>query len=226
MTALRVKEAIEAQVSSSGETLTTLSLTTNILKYKDENGTDTDIDLSLYLDDTNLARITSGVYNSTLQTLVFTRDDASTFSIDASLFLDDTNLVTSVNGEVGIVVIDTDDIDEGSSNLYYTEARVSANTDVAANTAKVTFDKASEVAANTAKVTFDKASEVAANTAKVSNIDPVEYTATIAIASWTGTAAPFSKAVTVSGILSTDRPIIDLDLSSATYSDIADIEAD
>ena len=31
----------------------------------------------------------------------------------------------------------TDDLTEGSTNIYYTEARVSANTDVAANTAKV-----------------------------------------------------------------------------------------
>jgi len=35
---------------------------------------------------------------------------------------------------------DTDDLPEGSTNLYYTEARVSANSDVAANTAKVSAD--------------------------------------------------------------------------------------
>lgn len=43
--------------------------------------------------------------------------------------------VTSVNSQTGVVVLDTDDISEGVTNLYYTEARVSANTDVAANTA-------------------------------------------------------------------------------------------
>ena len=47
--------------------------------------------------------------------------------------------VDSVNGATGTVVLDTDDISEGSSNLYYTEARVSANSSVAANTAKTTF---------------------------------------------------------------------------------------
>jgi len=46
-----------------------------------------------------------------------------------------TDAVTSVNGETGVVVLDTDDVSEGSLNLYYTEARVSANVDVAANTA-------------------------------------------------------------------------------------------
>jgi len=35
--------------------------------------------------------------------------------------------------------IDTDDVSEGSNNLYYTDTRVSNNTDVAANTAKVSF---------------------------------------------------------------------------------------
>ena len=46
--------------------------------------------------------------------------------------------VTSVNGDVGpVVVLNSDDIAEGSTNLYYTDARVDANPDVVANTAKV-----------------------------------------------------------------------------------------
>ena len=45
-----------------------------------------------------------------------------------------TDSVTSVNGNVGVVVLTTTDISEGT-NKYYTEAKVSANTDVAANTA-------------------------------------------------------------------------------------------
>ena len=44
--------------------------------------------------------------------------------------------VASVNGATGTVVLNTGDIAE-VTNLYYTEARVSANTNVAANTAKV-----------------------------------------------------------------------------------------
>ena len=47
--------------------------------------------------------------------------------------------VTSVNNQTGTVTLDTDDIAEGSSNLYYTDTRVTANTSVAANTAKVSF---------------------------------------------------------------------------------------
>ena len=65
----------------------------------------------------------------------------------------------------------TDGLPEGTSNLYYTEARVEANTDVTANTAKVgiTPTQASEITANTAKtgITSGQASAITANTAKV-----------------------------------------------------------
>lgn len=41
--------------------------------------------------------------------------------------------VTSVNSQTGAVVLNTDNINEGATNLYYTDARVSANVDVSAN---------------------------------------------------------------------------------------------
>ena len=66
--------------------------------------------------------------------------------------------VDSVNGATGTVVLDTDDVSEGS-NLYYTEARVSANSDVAANTAKVgiTTQQATDITTNNAKNTYPSA---------------------------------------------------------------------
>ena len=62
--------------------------------------------------------------------------------------------VDSVNGQTGVVVLDTDDIAEGTTNLYYTEARVDANPDVVANTAKVgiTTAQANAIASNTAEI--------------------------------------------------------------------------
>ena len=42
---------------------------------------------------------------------------------------------------------------------------------------------------------------------------------------WSGTSAPFSKTVTVSGILSTDTPIIDIVMSGTYSTDEARIEA-
>jgi hypothetical protein len=40
-----------------------------------------------------------------------------------------TNRVSSVNGEIGDVILDTDDIPEGSTNLYYTDIRAEAAAD-------------------------------------------------------------------------------------------------
>ncbi len=78
--------------------------------------------------------------------------------------------VDSVNGETGVVVLVTTDIDEGT-NLYYTEARVAANSAVVANTAKVgiTTQQASDITANNAKVgiTTQQANDITANNAKV-----------------------------------------------------------
>lgn len=53
-----------------------------------------------------------------------------------------------------------------------------------------------------------------------------DFTATLPYASWTGSSAPYTKEVTVAGILSTDKPDINLDLSTATYSDVATIQSD
>lgn len=82
-----------------------------------------------------------------------------------------TDAVTSVNTQTGNVVLDTDDISEGTSNLYYTDARVSANSDVTANTAKVgiTTQQASDITTNNAKVgiTTQQASDITTNNAKV-----------------------------------------------------------
>ena len=92
----------------------------------------------------------------------------------ASQLLSDIGAVDSVNGAVGIVVLDTGDIAE-NTNLYYTEARVFANTDVVANTAKVgiTTTQANEIIANNSKVgiTTTQASDINTNNAKVGYTD-------------------------------------------------------
>jgi len=79
--------------------------------------------------------------------------------------------VDSVNTQTGDVVLDTDDISEGTSNLYYTDARVSANSDVTANTAKVgiTTQQSSDITTNNAKVgiTTQQAADIVTNNAKV-----------------------------------------------------------
>ena len=70
------------------------------------------------------------------------------------------------------MVLDTDNISEGSTNLYFTDARVNANSNVAANTAKVgiTTTQANEIAANTLKVgiTTQQSTDITNNNAKIS----------------------------------------------------------
>jgi hypothetical protein len=75
----------------TNETLTELSISANVLTYKDEAGVTHDIDLSLYLDDSNLARLTSGTLNGSTGVATFTRSDSSTFTVDFSAFLADAN---------------------------------------------------------------------------------------------------------------------------------------
>ena len=94
-----------------------LSIASDILTYTKADGTTSTVDLSPYLDEDARA-IASGTLNSGTGIVTFTRDDASTFTLDLSALLDDTNLVTSVNSQTGAVVLDSDDIAEGSTNLY------------------------------------------------------------------------------------------------------------
>lgn len=84
-------------LTSFTETRTELSLASNILSYRDETGAVTELDLSLYLDDTNLARLTSGTLDSNTGVATFSRDDDSTFTVDFSALFDDVdNYVDSV----------------------------------------------------------------------------------------------------------------------------------
>ena len=73
------------------ETRTELSIAGNILSYRDETGAVTEVDLSLYLDDTNLARLVTGTLDNGTGIATFTRSDDTTFDVDFSALFDDTN---------------------------------------------------------------------------------------------------------------------------------------
>jgi hypothetical protein len=122
-----VKFAAGSNVSlaRSGDTITISSTDTNsetttnlvdngdnTITYTNEEGTAQTIDLSLYLDDTNLARILSGTMNNS-GIATFTRDDDTTFTVDMSVLLDDTNLsrITSAswNTSNGVLTLTRND---------------------------------------------------------------------------------------------------------------------
>lgn len=95
---------IEPSITLVGNTLT-------LTRPDDSTST---VDLSAYLDDTAITGAT--IDGAGIAT--FTNSDSSTFTLDLSSLLDDTNLITSVNTQTGAVVLDSDDIAEGSTNLY------------------------------------------------------------------------------------------------------------
>ena len=116
------------------ETITKLSISGNILKYLNEAGDVAEIDLSLYLDDTNAARLTSGTLNNTTGIATFTRDDASTFTVDFSALFDNVNnyadslsfntgngiLTLGRNGSLANLTVDLDGRYQGAGN-YFTD---------------------------------------------------------------------------------------------------------
>ena len=93
--------------------------------------------------------------------------------------------VDSVNGATGVVVLDTDDIAEGTTNKYMVlgttattalagntsllQLGTTSTTALAGNTTTITSQQASDITANNAKVgiTTTQANEIAANTLKV-----------------------------------------------------------
>jgi hypothetical protein len=118
--------------------------------------------------------------------------------------------VSSVNTQTGAVVLDTDDIVEGSSNLYYTDTRVSANSAVAANTAKtgITAQQASDIQTNKAKtgITTAQANEITANTAKV-GITPTQASEIAANTLKTGITTQQADDIVANNAKVTRRPI-------------------
>ena len=88
--ALATKEEVDSKLPAT--VTTDLTLNANTLTYTNTQGTSTNIDLSLYLDDTNLARLVNGVLDPTTGIATFTRDDNSTFTLDLSALLDDTTV--------------------------------------------------------------------------------------------------------------------------------------
>jgi hypothetical protein len=85
--------------SETTTTLTADSANTKLI-FTDETGTANDIDLSWTIDDTNLARLTSGTVDGGTGIATFTRDDATTFTVDFSALFDDTNLSRITSGSV------------------------------------------------------------------------------------------------------------------------------
>jgi len=187
----------DADNTAANETVTSLSISTNILTFTDENGTDTDIDLSLYLDDTNLAYIASGTLNGGTGIATFTRSDATEFTVDLSALLDDTSV--TVNNTL--------------TSTSTTEA-LSANQ---GKTLKDTADTlATAVGLNTTKVTnvsTDLGYTASPTNGIVTSSDGTDATLTLATTANAGLLSPaqFDKLALTSGTNTGDQTLTGLD---------------
>lgn len=164
-----------------------LSIASDILTYTKADGTTSTVDLSPYLDEDARA-IASGTIDGA-GIVTFTRDDATTFTLDLSSLLDDTNLVTSVNTQVGAVVLDSDDIAEGSTNLYDQTVTLTASTGMSITGTYPDFTIASTITGNathTGDVTGSTALSISADVVDHDELAP-RYTAKQDISTTSGT---------------------------------------
>ena len=102
----------------SAETVTNLTFnnSTKVLTFTNESGTAQTVDLTQFLDDTNLAYIVSGVLNPSTGIVTFTRDDNSTFTADFSS-LNDQSFINSAISSHEVTIDNHDDVDvSGASN--------------------------------------------------------------------------------------------------------------
>lgn len=84
---------VEGDITDFGNYLTNITHDTvnNKLVVTTRDAATFDVDLSQYIDDTNLARLTSGSLDAGTGIATFTRDDATTFTVDFSALFDDTD---------------------------------------------------------------------------------------------------------------------------------------
>ena len=122
--------------------------------------------------------------------------------------------VTSVNGKTGDVELTAEDV--GAE----TPAGAQAKANTAEANAKAYTDQKVSIVAN-------DLSSHKNESASLDNLGHVKHailTATLNT-TWSGSAAPYTKTITVSGILATDTPIIDIVMSGTYATDEARIEA-
>ena len=173
--------AAGAQVNVD-DVVTSLALASNILTYTDELGADTDLDLSLYLDDSNLARLTSGSLDAATGVATFTRDDASTFTIDMSAFLDAITLndtLTSTSTTEGLTA------NQGKALKDLIDALAAANTG----------DETSATLSNEGIIFLASQAEVNAGTNTSKAITPSRLRSTLGITASLTTTLTYSELI-------------------------------
>jgi len=104
---------------------------------------------------------------------------------------------------------------DGIKNYAVTEAKLGTS---AVATAKIKDGNVTSVKLADSAVVTDKLADDAVTQAKIAdNAVSTVYTATIGT-TWVGDSAPYAQDVTISGLLSTDNPIVDIVPDSGSYA--------
>lgn len=96
--------------------------------------------------------------------------------------------------------------------------KAQARTNIGATSASDVDTKVAGSVKATAAQTFTNAQKTQART-NIGAAATESYTATLTVAGWTGTAAPYTQEATVTGILASDSPFVDVDMSGMTTTD-------
>ncbi len=97
----------------------TIDIVANQLKLYKNAVEVNSMDLSIYLDDTNLARLVSGVLDESTGIVTFTRDDSTTFTIDMSSLI---GVVGGVaNRHLDIAALITDQPNQTNREIHYVD---------------------------------------------------------------------------------------------------------
>lgn len=96
--------------------------------------------------------------------------------------------------------------------------KAQARTNIGATSASDVDTKVSGSVKATEAQTFTNAQKAQART-NIGAAATASYTATLTVAGWTGSAAPYTQEATVTGILASDSPFVDVDMSGLTTTD-------
>lgn len=96
--------------------------------------------------------------------------------------------------------------------------KAQARTNIGATSAADVDTKVSGSVKATEAQTFTNAQKAQART-NIGAAATASYTATLTVAGWTGSAAPYTQEATVTGILASDSPFVDVDMSGLTTTD-------
>jgi hypothetical protein len=122
-----------------------------------------------------------------------------------------TGTAANVTGTVAV-------LNGGTGQTTYTDGQL-----LIGNTTGNTLSKATLTAGSNITITNGAGTITIASTGGGGGGGATTYTGTAAAASWTG-SGPYTQTVTVTGVASGDTVILDLDLSSAAFADVTNLQ--